>query len=199
MINAGDTIDNPITGERITFLETAQETGGEYVRIEVTVRPKGFVAAPHVHPKQTERFEVLEGEVTFQAGKETFMAIAGDRVTIPAQTAHRFWNATEQEARFICRVSPALQFTELLETMFALANDGKTNKKGLPNPFRMAVIAKAYKDVVRLPFPPVWMQDVGLLGGAPMGRLLGYRETYVPAAGAPAEAAAVPEGTAVAV
>jgi hypothetical protein len=29
-------------------------------------------------------------------------------------------------------VRPALQFESLLETMFALATDGKTNRKGMP-------------------------------------------------------------------
>jgi hypothetical protein len=70
--------------------------------------------------------------------------------------------------------------------MFGLAADGKTNRKGLPNPLRMAVIAKAYRDVIRLPFPPPWMQDAGLLFGVPLGRMLGYRPTYQAAAGATA-------------
>ena len=67
--------------------------------------------------------------------------------------------------------------------MFALAADGKTNRKGMPNPLRLAVIAKAHFDDVRLPFPPAWMQRAGLALGAPLGQLLGYRATYVPAPG----------------
>ena len=35
-------------------------------------------------------------------------------------------------------------------------------------------------DDVRLPFPPAWMQRLGLALGAPLGRLLGYDATYVP-------------------
>ena len=41
---------------------------------------------------------------------------------------------------FRCVVRPALQFESLIETMFALAADGKTNRKGMPNPLRLAVI-----------------------------------------------------------
>ena len=85
---------------------------------------------------------------------------------------------------------PALQFEALLETMFALAADGKTNRKGMPNPLRLAVIAKAHFDTVRLPFPPAWLQKVGLALGAPLGRLVGYGATYAPKAGIPAAAAA---------
>ncbi len=47
--------------------------------------------------------------------------------------------------------------------MFGLANDGKTNGKGLPNPFRLAVIANHHFDDVRLPFPPAWVQKLGLV------------------------------------
>jgi hypothetical protein len=73
--------------------------------------------------------------------------------------------------------------------MFALAADGKTNRKGMPNPLRLAVIAKAHFDTVRLPFPPAWMQKAGLTLGAPLGRLLGYGATYEPQAGTPAAVA----------
>jgi quercetin dioxygenase-like cupin family protein len=181
MIRSGDTLSNPVTGEVIRFVEAAVDTDGEYVLVEVVVEPNGFVAAAHVHPYQTETFEILEGEVTFRAGKETIVAKAGDTVRVDPGTPHKFWNAGETDARFRTEVRPALQFESLIETMFGLANDGKTNRKGMPNPLRLAVIANAHWDVVRLPFPPAWMQKLGLLMGAPLGRLLGYGPTYAPA------------------
>jgi hypothetical protein len=52
----------------------------------------------------------------------------------------------------------------------------------MPNPLRLAVIARAHFDTVRLPFPPAWMQRVGLALGSPLGRLVGYRATYEQAA-----------------
>jgi quercetin dioxygenase-like cupin family protein len=178
MIRPGDTLHNPVTGEVIRFVETAADTNGEYVLIEVVVEPNGAVAAAHVHPFQTEIFEILEGEVTFKAGKETIVARAGETVRVDPGTPHKFWNAGETDARFRTEIRPALQFESLMETMFGLANDGKTNRKGMPNPLRLAVIANAHFDVVRLPFPPAWMQKAGLAMGAPLGRLLGYRPTY---------------------
>jgi hypothetical protein len=61
--------------------------------------------------------------------------------------------------------------------MFTLAAEGKTNRKGLPNPLRLAVIGRAHFDTVRLPFPPAALQRAGLALGAPLGKLLGYPET----------------------
>ena len=178
MIHAGDTIENPVTGERIVFLETSRETNGEAVVFETFVQPDGFVAAAHVHPKQEERFEILSGTLGLRMGGEEIVAGPGATVTIPAGTPHRFWNAGEDEVRFRCEVRPALRFERLLETMFALAADGKTNKKGMPNPLRLAVIARAHFDIVRLPFPPAFVQRLGLAFGAPLGRILGYAPTY---------------------
>ena len=190
MIHAGDTIENPVTGERMVFRKTSRETGGEAVVIECFVEPDGGVAMAHVHPSQEERFEVLSGSAGFRLGRQQLVAGPGERITVPAGTAHTFWNAGDDELHFVCEVRPALQFESLVETMFALASDGKTNRKGLPNPLRLAVIAYAHFDTVRLPFPPAWLQRLGLALGSPLGRLFGYRATYEPRAAASAAAEA---------
>ena len=190
MIRAGDTIENPITGERLVFRKTSRETGGQAVVIETFVQPNGFVAAAHVHPSQEERFEVLRGSVGFKIGGKKLVAGPGQRLTVPAGTPHKFWNAGDDEAHFVCEVRPALQFESLIETMFALAADGKTNRKGMPNPLRLAVIANAHFDTVQLPFPPAFLQRFGLALGAPLGKALGYGPVYVPAAGVPVTVAA---------
>ncbi len=181
MIRTGDTIENPVTGERLRFLKTSRDTGGESVVVEVTVQPDGFVAAAHVHPNQSEHFQVLEGTVGFKLDGKTIEAKAGDSVVVEPGTSHKFWNAGETPARFVTVVSPALQFEQLIETMFSLAADGKTNGKGMPNPLRLAVIASAHFDDVRLPFPPAFIQRMGLAMGRPVGRLLGYEPTHASA------------------
>jgi quercetin dioxygenase-like cupin family protein len=181
MIRSGDTLHNPVTGETLHFITAASDTNGEYVLLEAVIEPDGFVAAAHMHPFQTEVFEVLEGTIEFKAGGKEIVAGAGDTVVVEPGTAHRFRNAGDTPARFRCEVRPALQFEQLIETMFALANDGKTNRKGMPNPVRLAAIAKHHFDDVRLPFPPVFMQRLGLALGAPVARLLGYGPTYEPA------------------
>ena len=193
MIQAGQSIVNPVTGERIVFHKTSRETGGEAVVIETYVEPNGFVAAAHVHPAQEERFEVVRGSVGFRLGRKKMVAGPGQRVTVPAGTPHKFWNAGDDVAHFVCEIRPALQFESLLETMFTLAAEGRTNRKGMPNPLHLAVIANAHFDTVRLPFPPAIVQRIGLALGSPLGRALGYEPVYVPApavVGAPAATAA---------
>jgi mannose-6-phosphate isomerase-like protein (cupin superfamily) len=180
VFHAGDQIENPVTGERLVFHETAAETGGERVVFETIVQPGGFVAAAHVHPFQTERFEVLTGTLGMRRGKEKVELRSGGTAAVEPQTPHKFWNAGEDEVRFICTVTPALQFERLIATMFSLAADGKTNKKGMPNPIRLAVIANRHFDDLRLPLVPQSLQKVALAVGAPVGKLLGFAATYDP-------------------
>jgi quercetin dioxygenase-like cupin family protein len=182
VITKGQTLTNPVTGETLVFRTTSAETNGERVVVEAYVEPDGAVAAAHVHPAQEECFDVLAGELEFRIRKQTFVARAGDRVLVPAGTPHRFRNIGPETAHFTCEVRPALGFEQLIETMFSLAADGKVNKKGMPNAMRLAVIARHHFGDVRLPFPPAWVQRVGLAFGAPLGRLLGYRVTYEPRA-----------------
>ena len=190
MIKPGDTLFNPVTGEAMTFVTTSSQTGGEYVEIELRARPSAFVAAAHVHPAQTETFEVLAGSLGIKVDGEEWTAAAGEVVVVDAGQAHKWWNAGESELVFRCEIRPALQFEQLIETMFSLAADGKTSRKGMPNPLRLAVIANAHFDDVRLPFPPAWMQKLALAAGAPVGRLFGYGATYTPAPAVEASPAA---------
>jgi quercetin dioxygenase-like cupin family protein len=162
------------------FHETSADTGGHHVLVETVLQPDGFVASAHVHPSQTERFEVLDGSLGLRVGRDGLVAGPGDVAEVAPGTPHRFWNAGESEARFLCTVAPALGFEPLIETMFRLAAEGKTNGKGLPNPLRLAVIAQAHFDTVRLPFPPVPLQRAALAIGAPLGRLCGYRGDAMP-------------------
>jgi quercetin dioxygenase-like cupin family protein len=179
MIHKGDRLENPVTGEVLVFHRTAGETNGESVLVETIVRPHGFVAAAHVHPYQTERFEIVEGTLGLRIADRTILARPGDVALVAPGTPHRFWNAGETVARFLCDVRPALRFESLIETMFTLAAEGKTNRKGMPSPLRLAVIARAHFDTVRLPFPPAFLQRAALAFAAPLGKALGYQETVV--------------------
>jgi len=177
---------NPVTKERMTFLKTSAETGGDYVLIELRSEPRGFVAAAHVHPTQTETFEVVSGTLGIKAGGKKSELGPGGVVTVKPRVAHKWWNAGTDELVFRTEVRPALQFESLIETMFGLAEDGKTNRKGMPNPLRLAVIANHHFEDVNLPVVPAALQKLALAMGAPLGRALGYAPTYVPAGDAAA-------------
>jgi mannose-6-phosphate isomerase-like protein (cupin superfamily) len=178
MIRAGDSIVNPVTGERLVFELTSHDTDGRLTRFETFVEPGGAVAAAHVHPYQSETFTVLEGTLGMKRGRETLELGAGETAYVDPGVRHKFWNAGDDTLRFQAEVRPSLEFESLIETMFGLATDGKTNRKGMPSPLRLAVIANHHFDVVRLPLIPHLLQKAALAPGALLGRAFGYRPTY---------------------
>ena len=187
MIRAGDSLVNPVTGERLVWELTSHDTNGAYTLFDTYVEPGGSVAAAHVHPYQTEIFTVIEGRLGVKRGREKLELGPGEVAMIDPGTAHKFWNAGDETLRFRAEVRPALQFESLIETMFGLAADGKTNKKGMPQPLRLAVIANHHFDVVRLPLIPHALQKLALVPGSLMGRAFGFTPTYDAAgAGTPA-------------
>lgn len=178
MSRAGDVVENPVTGERAVVRVGTEETGGERLVVDLYVRPGGAVAGEHVHPVIEETFTVVGGRVGFRVAGVEDVAGPGAVLHVPPGTPHDWWNAGEEEAHVVVEVSPAARFEEAIANIFGLAQDGKTNAKGMPNPFQAAVFAREFEDVMYFTNPPRFVQKTlfGVL--APIARLLGYRGSY---------------------
>jgi quercetin dioxygenase-like cupin family protein len=159
MIRPGDTIENPVTGERFTFTHTAASTDGELLAFDFALKPGGKVPIPHVHPIQTERFEVLCGSVRFRLGLRTFVARPGDVVEAPPGVAHGFGNVGDAEARMHVEGRPALAMEDMFADVVALAEAGKMTRRGLPrNPLTLASLARRYDQEAQAPLLTVRLQ-----------------------------------------
>ena len=99
-------------------------------------------------------------------------------ITVSAGVAHDWWNAGDEEAHVRVEVRPAQRFELLIFNLFGLANDGKTNAKGMPNPLQLAVLGSEFRDTIVFTSPPPAVQQIMFLFLAPIGRLLGYRGHY---------------------
>jgi quercetin dioxygenase-like cupin family protein len=180
---AGDIIENPITGERITFLKTTQETNGELLRFEY-VLPPGFTISEHFHPHQEERHEVLSGTLRGRVGGQERDYAAGERVVGSAGVPHAWRNSSsEEELRIISELRPPLVLETIMETSFGLARDGKTTKKqGIPkNPLQLAVLVDEMRGMFYSSAVPVAVQEAFLAlfaVVASVGRMLGYKARY---------------------
>ncbi len=76
--NLDRTIENPVTGERFTFLTTAEETDGELLKIKAEI-PAGTPGVPlHYHLTFTEGFEVLEGRLDLRVGEDHLVLSSGE-------------------------------------------------------------------------------------------------------------------------
>jgi mannose-6-phosphate isomerase-like protein (cupin superfamily) len=159
MITPGQTLENPVTGERFTFFDTAATTGGELLSFELGLRAGGAVPIPHVHPVQTERFEVVEGRMRFRLGLRTIVTEPGDVVEVAPGVMHGFANAGGGEARVRVEVRPALQMEDMFAEVIAMAEAGRLTGRGMPrNLLDLAVLARSYDREAHAPFLTVGLQ-----------------------------------------
>jgi quercetin dioxygenase-like cupin family protein len=151
-IQPGQTLENPVTGERFTFTHTTASTNGELLAFDFALRPGGAVPMPHVHPIQTERFEVTSGTMRFKVGRETVIAKAGDVVEVAPGVTHSFANAGDDEAQLHVEVRPALKMEQMFAEVIEMAQSGRMTKRGMPrNPFRLAMLARRYDEEAHAP------------------------------------------------
>jgi quercetin dioxygenase-like cupin family protein len=168
-----------VTGERVTWIETALSTGGELLAADLYVQPAAAVGLAHRHACPEERFAVRSGTAGFEVSGEARMVSQGDEVTIRVGVAHRWWNAGEARVRMELR--PALDTETFFETFFGLARDGKTNAKakGRPGLLQIAVLFRDLGDSCpQLVKPPPWVQRGVFAVLAPLGKLVGRRAVY---------------------
>ena len=103
----------PLTdGEAILRCET-REISILVAREEITITEARYaageqVAGPHVHHEHTDAFYVLEGELTFELGREpeTLTVSSGGFVAAPPGVAHSFRNDSDRPARWLTIHAP---------------------------------------------------------------------------------------------
>jgi quercetin dioxygenase-like cupin family protein len=160
-IQPGRTVENPVTGERFTFTHTAASTDGELLAFDFALRPGGSVPIPHVHPVQTERFEVTAGTMRFRVGLRTVVAEPGDVVEVAPGVMHSFANHGDEEARLRVEVRPALAMEEMFADVVEMAEAGRMTRRGLPrNLLDLALLARTYDAEAHAPLLGVRLQRV---------------------------------------
>lgn len=128
-------IENPVVGDRVTFLENSQETNGKYLYIKVELAPKGGVGL-HYHTAFAEKFEALDGVLGVHCGGKDRRLRPGQSEEVPPRTLHRFYNPSETETiTFLCTVTPATRFEQCLRIAYGLATDGQCRSNGAPRNF----------------------------------------------------------------
>lgn len=176
MPNDTDVVENPRTGERVTFRKRSAHTGGVLLEFELALEPRPTAVPAHIHIRQEEHIEVTSGALLLRLGGEEQRLDVGAAKTLPAGVAHTLWNDSDETAHLLVQVRPALSTEIAIESLFGLARDGKTSKQGSPNLLQAALLAREYETF--LSSPPVPIQKVLLATLAPFARLLGYKARY---------------------
>jgi oxalate decarboxylase/phosphoglucose isomerase-like protein (cupin superfamily) len=97
--------------------------------------PVGMVRPPrHIHRREQERFEILDGEVTVLAGRDPLRLRAGDTCEIPPGQAHTWSNSGDCPVRMIVEFQPAGAMQSFFETFCGLAQEHACDQHGQPPP-----------------------------------------------------------------
>jgi quercetin dioxygenase-like cupin family protein len=126
------TISNPAIGDVVTFLETAEESGGARTYVEIELAPHGG-NAPHRHLSYAEHFECLEGTLNVKVGRSVLRLAPGETATAPQGSVHHFANPTDEPCRFRVELTPGhAGFENSLRIAYGLAEDGLVKPGGMP-------------------------------------------------------------------
>lgn len=174
-MRAGEIYENRVQGDRVVVREGSEDTNGERLVVDLYVRPGGAVAGKHVHSYITERFEVCAGTVRFHLDGRDEIAGTGDRVEVPPGVVHDWWNVGEDEAHVIVDIRPAKRFELMIQNLYGLANDGKTDERGVPNLLPLALFAREFRREGEFIRPPRIIQRLLFAALAPLARARGYK------------------------
>ena len=92
------------------------EVGNELLEMEATYSGEMGMPPEHLHPKQAERFEVLEGSMRAIVGGEEKVYGQGESFEVPVGTPHQM--AAEGPTRMRWEVRPALRTAEFFERLY---------------------------------------------------------------------------------
>jgi quercetin dioxygenase-like cupin family protein len=150
-------IRDPVSRVRMSF-----EPEGENLIVTLWLEPGGGLPA-HYHPKQEERWSVVEGSVRFRLGDDERVISPEDgEIPVPPGTVHGLASSSDREARLRCHVIPALRLQSFLEESAVAAQEGLFTPKGLPRGLKgmrwAAQFLKRYRDETVMVSPPQFVQ-----------------------------------------
>jgi quercetin dioxygenase-like cupin family protein len=129
-------IENPVTGQRVTFTETARETGGARTVADIDTTPGGGVLL-HQHADHEEWIEVVDGEIELTTEGVPRRLGPGEQVVIAPGAVHSWRNPSpDRVLRFRAIMTPGHPgFETVIRVSFGLGRDGWLRPSGLPRRF----------------------------------------------------------------
>jgi quercetin dioxygenase-like cupin family protein len=95
--------------------------GPEELEMEASYSGEAAMPPEHLHPRQAERFEVLEGRMRTIIDGEERLYEQGESFEVPAGTPHQM--AAEGPTRTRWEVKPALRTAEFFERLYGSGPD----------------------------------------------------------------------------
>jgi quercetin dioxygenase-like cupin family protein/uncharacterized protein YndB with AHSA1/START domain len=150
----GDVLDLAPLGVRVEIRRITADA----LEFDVVGRARGFLAQPHVHTRQTERLEVIEGDLELQIGSTTHRLGPGEWMEVAPGETHRQRAAGHGDGRVRIEVRPAGRTAAVLERLAELCARGEFTRRGYPKPLAGAALVRDFSDEGHAARPPVHVQ-----------------------------------------
>jgi len=155
------------------IVQSARDTNGELLEVEVTLGARAPAVPMHIHPEQEEVFTVQSGVIEVFAHGRWQRLAAGQSVTVPAGMVDSLRNRSGAEVRFTFVLRPALDFDDLLQALARAVHAGEfRGGRTLRGMVRMTMAQMRY------PRNTVYCNPLLrylIRASSALGRLLGYR------------------------
>ncbi|MDQ3982259.1 MAG: cupin domain-containing protein [Actinomycetota bacterium] len=117
---------------------------------EITIGSRRRGLPRHVHPHQTDAFEIIEGTLDVWLYGSWRRARPSERVCVPPGAVHTVRNRGAEPVRFLNSHEPALHFPDHLEHLYRLFGEGR--RRGALNPITLldlALLVDSFPEDVR--------------------------------------------------
>jgi uncharacterized protein YndB with AHSA1/START domain len=141
---------NVIAAPELGLRFEIREHREELLEFDAVGRSRGFITQYHVHKRQSEHFEVIEGSLRLVIDGREHLLGPGDTMEVPAGVPHRQIAGDEGDGRVRIQVRPAgrsLEFIELLAGM-------RLNRWGYPRLGAMVALLRFRESRPTLPRLP---------------------------------------------
>lgn len=137
-----DVLEMKKLGLSVRFLRTDREV----LEMEVTGRPRGFLAQRHVHGGQAERLEVVSGVMKVEIDGREHVLGAGQSIEVPAGVPHTQVPLGAGPGVSRVQVRPAGRTRAFLERLAEMCRERKITHMGFPRPVAGAELVLEYGD-----------------------------------------------------
>jgi mannose-6-phosphate isomerase-like protein (cupin superfamily) len=172
MARQGQIIRNNVAKFDLQWIQTMHDTNGAFVACTMLLAPGAFMPVRHIHPRQTERFEVRAGHLRVECDGDTTVLGPGEAFTVEQGKPHQWWNASEEEPTdMLVTMTPSYNWETQMEQIF-----GIMNAKGKLSFLQIMALANEYE--MYIAGPPLFLQKALSTLLYPVARIAGLKKFY---------------------
>ena len=145
------------TGERLVIHRAHDSRGMEELHLSGTLPARGEGPPLHVHAVEDEHGQVISGTLSATLDGKTMTIGPGGTARFPKGSAHRWWNAGDDELVFRGVATPAVDLDRFLHALFEVLNAGDP---GRPPLFYLAHVLYRHRKTQTILVVPWIIQSV---------------------------------------